>query len=245
MELNIFKTVEEQIAALANYVIDASKTAIMDHDRFDFVLSGGSSPKRLYELLTSDKYKKRIDWSRTYFFFGDERFVPAGDEERNSLMAKESLFDHVNISDDQIFKVDTSGSPEEAAKKYEMDIEVHFGKKPIRFDLVLLGLGDDAHTASLFPGTSILNEKEAGIRSVYLEDKQVYRISMTYPLINQAKEIAFLAFGENKAEAAQHVLEGEKDTSKFPAQLIRSEMGSTEWFLDKKAASKLTKPRKK
>ncbi len=239
MKLHIFDTVEEQIAALADYVIAASKTAILDHDRFDFVLSGGGSPKRLYELLTSEKYKKRLEWDKTFFFFGDERFVPAGDQERNSLMAKNTLFDHLNTKEDHIFKVDTSNTPEMAASKYEKDIIGHFGKKPVVFDLILLGLGDDAHTASLFPGTPILEEKEAGIRSVYLEDKNTHRISMTYPLINQAREIAFLAFGENKSDAAHQVLKGERNTKKYPAQLIKSESGNTEWFLDKAAASRL------
>lgn len=245
MELNIFDTVDEQIAALADYVIATASTAIADHGRFDFVLSGGGSPKRLYELLTSEKYKKRIDWSKTYFFFGDERFVPAGDDKRNSLMAKKSLFDHINVKENQVFKVDTSGTPEEAADKYQAAITAHFGQKPVQFDLILLGLGDDAHTASLFPGTTILNEKKAGIKSVYLEDKKVHRISMTYPLINQAKEIAFLAFGENKSDAAHQVLKGEKNTKKYPAQLIKAENGKMEWFLDKAAASRLKGSKKK
>ena len=244
MKLNIFDTVEEQIAALADYVIASSKMAIADHDTFNFVLSGGSSPKKLYQLLTTEKYKKRIEWDKTYFFFGDERFVPAGDQERNSLMARKSLFDHIQIKEEQVFEVDTSGSPEEAAQLYENDIKAHFKQKPIQFDLILLGLGDDAHTASLFPGTTILGEKLAGVKSVFLKDKDVHRISMTYSLINQAKEIVFLAYGENKADAAFNVLEGKKDSTQFPAQLIKSVSGSTQWFLDKEAASQLTKVKK-
>lgn len=240
MKLHIRNQADELIRELANYIQSVAQEAIASHGQFNFVLSGGSSPRRLYELLSSADYKDKIDWKNTYFFFGDERFVPENDEERNSLMAKKALFDPLKIPDSHIFKVDTTGSPEEAAKNYFATLSKHFKQNPIQFDLILLGLGDDAHTASLFPSTSVLEEKEATIRSVYLKDKDVYRITMTAPLINQAKHLAFLVFGKDKAEAVAHVLEGTVGSEHhFPARLIRPQTAENQWFMDAEASSLL------
>lgn len=169
----------------------------------------------------------------------DERYVAHDHPDSNYLMATTALAP-LNLSDEQIFKVDTSLDPESAALEYERCLKRHFGQD-VAFDLVLLGLGDDAHTASLFPGTSVLFNDENLIKEVYLEDKQVYRITMTAPLINKAKNIAFLTFGEGKADAIKHVLEGEKDITKYPAQLIKPMNGEVQWFVDEAAVSKLSK----
>ena len=240
MELEVFKEVDELINALADFICKVSKEAISARGQFNFVLSGGSSPRKLYELLASEAYKNKIDWEKTYFFFGDERYVPKNDAQRNSLMAKESLFDPLKISESNVYNVDTTGSPEEAAKGYMESIETHFQKKPIQFDFILLGLGDNSHTASLFPNTSVLEETEATVKSVFVEEVDMYRITMTAPLINQARNIAFLVYGKGKADAVYSVL---KDTSgspsQNPAKLIRSKEKKVHWFLDTSAAAKL------
>lgn len=240
MKLHIYSPVDELLRALADHIETVAQKAIAAHGQFNFVLSGGDSPRRLYELLASTSYKDKIDWSHTYFFFGDERFVPENDPERNSLMAKKALFEPLNIEASHILKVDTAGSPEESAEKYYQTIAAHFKEGPMQFDLILLGLGGDAHTASLFPSTPVLEEKEAGIRSVFLKEKDVYRITMTAPLINQAKHIAFLAFGEGKAEALTHVMENKNASStQYPARLIQPKSGEVHWFLDTEASSLL------
>jgi 6-phosphogluconolactonase len=238
-ELEIFAEVEDLINALAETILVASEYAIESRGQFNFVLSGGSSPKKLYELLASDSFKSRINWDKVYFFFGDERFVPADDSQRNSVMVYEALFEPLKIKKSNIFEVDTSGSPEESAQKYWNSILKHFNGKPIEFDFNLLGLGDNSHTASLFPNTSVLNETEATIKAVFVEEVDMYRITMTAPLINQSKNIAFLVFGEGKAEAVFHILEDKSGSeNEFPARLIKSE-GKVEWFLDIASTARL------
>jgi 6-phosphogluconolactonase len=233
--LNLFNSVDEVLTSLAEFIVRQAAEAIAVNDRFSLVLSGGSSPKKLYELLSSASWKNRIEWEKVYFFFGDERNVPQDDPESNFLMAQKALFDPLEIDPTHIFAVDTALVPEKAALQYTRDIAEFFGKEEWRFDLVLLGLGDDAHTASLFPFTTVLKEKEAAVRSVFLPEKKVFRISMTAPLINNAHRIAFLVFGESKANAIEHILKDELDTDKYPAQLIAPSNSEIDWFLDKKA----------
>ncbi|MCK9450467.1 MAG: 6-phosphogluconolactonase [Bacteroidales bacterium] len=238
--LKIFDSSDDLINALAEAVRDASKEAIDAHGQFNFVLSGGGSPRKLYALLSSETYKNQIEWDKTWFFFGDERFVPDGDSQRNSLMAKQSLFEPLKIPEARIFKVDTSVSPEAAAQSYSQTIAAHFRKTPIEFDFVLLGLGDDAHTASLFPNTDVLKATEATFKSVFVKEVDMYRITMTAPLINRARKIAFLVFGESKSEAVYQVLkEKTGSAAQYPARLISTDENRVVWYLDAAAASRL------
>jgi 6-phosphogluconolactonase len=239
MELNIFNNESEVLDALAAHFVKLAKEAIAAQGKFSVALSGGSSPKKLYELLASTSYADDVEWEKVYFFFGDERNVPQTDPESNYLMAKKALFDPLGINPDQIFPVDTTLSPKEAAEKYEEDIVQFFDEEELSFDLVLLGLGDNSHTASLFPFTPVLHDRIPGVKEVFLEDKQVYRITLNAPLINEAKHIAFLVYGEGKAIAVHHVLEDDEDIEDFPAQLIDPIVGEMQWFLDEAAASML------
>jgi len=149
------------------------------------------------------------------------------------------LFEPLMIPDANIFYINTAVPPEESAKKYAQRILSYFKNNPVRFDLVLLGLGDNAHTASLFPHTPVLKEKKALVKEVYLKDQQSFRITMTAALINEAYAIAFLVYGEAKANAVHDVLEGEKDFETFPAQIIDPDDGVLHWFLDEEAARNL------
>lgn len=237
MSLNVFKESTEAIEALAVLFIENAKKAIKENGQFSVALSGGSSPKKLYELLAS-KYKSEIDWTKVYFFFGDERYVAQDHPDSNYLMAKTAMLASLAISEEQVFKVDTTLDPASAALAYQRSICTFFNDNPV-FDLILLGLGDDAHTASIFPGTELVWIDEEQVKEVYLKDKEVYRISFTAPLINDAKQIAFLTFGANKADAIKAVLEGEHDVSKYPAQLIKPTKGKLDWFVDEAAVSKL------
>ena len=239
MNLLIYKTQAELLEDLIDYIVSIADSAIKESGCFNFVLTGGNSPKALYELLATT-HKDRIDWSKVYFFFGDERNVLPTHESYNGLMAKKAILDPLNIPADQVFYVDTTLAPEKAAIEYQKALSAHFNGADIVFDLILLGMGDDAHTASLFPGTSILNNKEVEIDSVFVEKLSTYRISFTAPMINKAKNIAFLVFGESKANAVKHVIEdGKKNPQLYPTQLIAPVDGSVTWFLDKAAASLL------
>lgn len=235
--IHIYNTEQALINATADYFVKTATNAIAKNHQFNVALSGGNSPQKLYEHLASDAYKNKVDWAKVFFFFGDERYVPEHDSLRNSLMAQKSLFDPLKIAASQVFKVDTTLSPENAAAAYYESIENHFNETPIQFDLILLGLGDNAHTASLFPSSNVLDETEQTVKSVFVEEQQLYRITMSAPLINHAKQIAFLVFGSAKANAVHQVLEGPIDTNKYPAQLIHPIHGELHWFLDQAAAS--------
>jgi 6-phosphogluconolactonase len=239
MKINIFNSEDEVLNALANYFVETAASSIASHGQFSVALSGGSSPKKLYELLASPSFKDKVEWNKVHFFFGDERYVPHTDPQSNYLMAKKALLEPLDLSYKQIFPVDTSLSPEEAAKKYTTDINHYFAGTEVCFDLILLGLGDNSHTASLFPHTPVLHDKTVAVKEVFLEDQQVFRITMTAQLINQAHHIAFLVYGQSKALAVHHVIEDKKDIENYPAQLIKTQNGDLQWFLDHGAASQL------
>jgi 6-phosphogluconolactonase len=239
-KLNVLKSPDDVLLNLASLFVTLAGQAIAGTGRFSIALSGGGSPKKLYELLASDAFKNKVDWENVHFFFGDERYVPHTDKDSNYLMVKTALFDPLQIDSDNIIAVDTSKSPEAAAEDYTEKITEFFGDAPLNFDLILLGLGDNSHTASLFPYTPVLHDTTESVKSVYLTDQQVYRITFTAPLINQAHHIAFLVYGEGKAEAVHHVLEDSRDIENYPAQLISPVHGDVIWYLDEAAASKIS-----
>lgn len=232
--ISTYQTTPEVIRGLADYFVEVTSLAIAARGRCTVVLSGGNSPKLLYELLARE-YQSKLDWKKITFFFADERHVPFDHPDNTGAMVKKILFDPLKILDSQIFYINTTLKPEGAAKEYAKKI-------PDNFDLVLLGLGEDAHTASLMPHTLILKEDKAAVRAVYAKDKQAYRITMTAPLINKSYAIAFLAYGKNKERAVSAVIQGQNDPDTYPAQLIKSEKGVVRWFLDREAAGGLSEP---
>ncbi|HWZ35082.1 MAG TPA: 6-phosphogluconolactonase [Mucilaginibacter sp.] len=239
MKLNIFHTPDEVIDGMAQYFVETANAAIEARGKFSVALSGGSSPKKLYELLASTTYADSIDWNKVYFFFGDERNVPQNDPESNYLMAKNALFLPLYIEPGNIFAVDTTLAPNEAAQKYAGQIAEFFDEDEMSFDLVLLGLGDDTHTASLFPHTEALHDVTPSVKANFLPAKNIWRITMNAPLINDAKNIAFLVYGESKAPAVHNAIEANEDIENYPAQLIDSVSGEVQWFIDEAAAANL------
>ncbi len=240
MQLHIYKTVDEVLANVALYFVRLANEAFAGNKRFSIALPGGNSPKKLFALLASDACKSQVKWSDIDFFFGDERYVPQTSADSNFKMANEVLLQPLNIAAKQIYAVDTSLSPNAAAEDYWNRIQAYFNSNEPRFSLILLGLGDNAHTASLFPYTPVLSETVAGVRSVFLSNQNTYRITFTAPLINFAENIAFLVYGDDKAIAVRRVLEADKNTGIYPAQLIEPINGKLDWFLDETAASKLS-----
>jgi 6-phosphogluconolactonase len=236
-KLNIYKTEDQVLHSLATFFVAMANEAIDKKGNFAVALSGGSSPKKLYELLSSPLYNSQVQWPKVFFFFGDERYVPQTDPDSNFLMAKKAMFDPLQIDSKQIFAINTALLPDVAAEQYANSISKYFSGKAMEFDLVLLGLGDNSHTASLFPHTPILHDKTASVKAVFLQDQKVYRISFTAPLINQSQHIAFLVYGHAKAAAVKSVLQGEQNIEIFPAQLISPANGTLDWFMDEAAAS--------
>lgn len=237
--LKIFADPEELSQFVARQFSELAQEAVDRNGRFTVALTGGSSPKRLYQLLASPPYKEQIPWQKVHVFWGDERYVPIGDDRSNAKMAYDTLLNHVEVPENQIY-VMTSNQPAEAfAKQYEQQIKDHFNDTLPIFDLILLGMGDDGHTASLFPETEVVQEKEKLVTSLYLPSQNMYRITMTAPLINQAKQIMMLVFGKNKADTLHAVLKGPHQPNHLPVQLIQPKNGQLTWVVDEEAASHL------
>jgi 6-phosphogluconolactonase len=237
-ELHIVDEIESLLSAMAEFFLKTSDEAIRDRGRFIAALSGGNSPKGLYTMLASDKFRERITWNRILFFFSDERFVPSDDPQSNFRMVKENLFDPLAIPEHQVFPVNTRIDPSASAEAYAESIRKQLGDGS-RFDLILLGLGDDGHTASLFPHAGVLNEKQSLVKAVDAKEMNQVRITFTAPLINRAAVIAFLAYGLSKADAVYHSLRGPLDPQEYPAQLIHSRLAKIHWFLDTESAKLL------
>ena len=239
MELIITKDIDELSGQVATWVIAYIETTLKKQTRFTLVLSGGSTPKRLYQLLASDKYKNKIAWNKLHFFWGDERFVPFTDDRNNAKMAFENLLNHVPVLKNQIHLMRTDIEPETAAAEYEKLLHKYFPDGNHTFDLVLLGLGDNAHTLSLFPGYNIVNEKKNWVKSFYLKEQKMYRISLTAPVVNAAERVAFLVTGSDKAAALYHVLSDKHDPEFYPAQIIQPYDDKLYWWADEAAAADL------
>jgi 6-phosphogluconolactonase len=236
MELHIAKDpaqLSENVAAwISNYILEVLQT----QERFTFVLSGGSTPKQLYSLLAKAPYNMVIPWEKIHFFWGDERDVPFEDERNNARMAYLELLDKVGANPENIHVMRTDIGPEASAAEYEKTLKSYFGKENTTFDLVLLGMGDDGHTLSLFPGTPVVHEQKAWVKAFFLEAQNMYRITLTAPVVNRAACVLFLTTGANKAITLKNVIEGTFDAEKFPSQLIRPEEGELHWFVDEAAA---------
>lgn len=223
----------EQIIALA----DAS---ISERGQFSLALSGGSTPQTLYELLATPAYAGRIDWQHVHVFWGDERCVPPDHIDSCYRMAREALLDHVPLPPDNIRRIQGELSPEEAAAKYERILHHFFDNQAPRFDLILLGMGEDGHTASLFPGTKALQEEKRWAVENYVEVKQMWRVTLTKTAINAAANIMFLVSGGGKAERLRQVLQGDFSPYDLPSQFIKPENGELMWFIDHDAARLLS-----
>lgn len=239
--LTDFKTTDDLNKAAAAFIIEAAENAIAARGRFIISLSGGKTPAGLYNLLASTLYKEKLQWKNVYIFWGDERCVPLDDERNNAYQAKKILLDKIEIPAKNIHRIHTNLAPEKAAADYEKEIDIFFKGDEQRFDLILLGLGDNGHTASIFPDTDLVKEKAKGIRAVYVAEEKKFRVSMTVPLINQALNILFLVTGVAKAAILEKVLTGPYQPDNYPAQLIKPVAGLLTWFTDDDAASLLKK----
>lgn len=235
----IFATPGLVFKAAADIILQLYEKAVSEKRIFTIALSGGSTPKKLYELLATPLYAKKIDWKNVYVFWSDERCVPISADENNSHMAAIALLNNVAIPKENIFPVPVNFEPSKAAARYEQMIKTLFKEKQPHFDLILLGTGEDGHTASLFPGTEILEEKKALVKQVYLKEKDMYRVSFTFPLINDAKNILFLVTGKEKSSILKKIFTRPVKKPAYPAQLVKPVKGKLFWFLDKAAAAQL------
>jgi 6-phosphogluconolactonase len=247
-ELRQFADPEELSEAAAGEFCRIACQAIAERRRCVVVLTGGSTPRRLYELLTTDRYRHRVAWDRVEFFWGDERAVPPDDRDSNFRMADDVLLEPLAIPSAHIHRIEGERNDlNAAALAYEREIARVFGVlpdgPPPAFDLVLLGMGADGHTASLFPGTDVSAESPRWVVPQYAPAIVANRVTMTPRLLNAARHVMFLVAGTEKADALALVLEGARDPQRLPAQMIEPTSGVVVWFVDRGAAARLDAPR--
>jgi 6-phosphogluconolactonase len=240
-EVRIFNDIEFLSRAAAHLFIEQAAQAITERHQFLVALNGGNTPTRLFQLLASD-YREKIDWSRTHIFWGDERCVPPEDKESSYGQTREILLSKIQIPDSNVHRVNTDLEPETASKDYANTLS-RFAQPPLewpRFDLVLLGMGEDGHTASLFPGSPIyVTEPTLAVTGNY-QDRPANRVTMTPLVFNSARMVIFMATGANKAVTLSRVLSDKYEPENLPAQRIEPKDGSLIWLLDEDAASKLS-----
>jgi 6-phosphogluconolactonase len=227
-------------AAAENFVSSAAR-ATAARGRFDVALSGGTTPKAAYALLAAEPFREAVDWPKVRFFFGDERCVPPGDAESNYKTARDGLFEPLVIDAGQIFRMHGEDEPQAAAAAYATLLRDAGSGGPPVFDLVILGMGPDGHTASLFPGTDPLEDDAALVRAPYVAKFATHRITLTPRVINAARAVAIATGGSAKADALRGVLEGPHDPTRYPIQIVAPSDGALTWFVDKAAAALLTK----
>ncbi len=234
VEAIVYADLSTLIAGAADFVAESAAEAIAARGSFNIALSGGNTPRPVYQRLAS----AAIDWTRVRVFFGDERCVPPQDARSNYHMARAALFDQVAIPAENVHRMRGEDPPEAAAEAYAVELRNALGEGG-RLDLVLLGLGHDAHTASLFPGLAAVTETRRAVMAAYVEFVGMWRLTLTPPTINAARRVAFLVSGDDKAEVLHRVLQGPRQPIVLPAQAIRSSEKPPLWLIDAAAAAKL------
>ena len=241
--VEVFSDRQRLFEAAAEHVVRLCVGAVAENGIFTVALSGGSTPRPLYALLASDAFTTRIDWSRVHLFWGDERCIPPVDPRSNYRMARESLLDAVPLPPGNIHRIRGEDDPILAAAAYEQELRDFFGsnvagRPPSEgFDLILLGMGDNGHTASLFPGMPAVTEQARWVMAQDVADVSMWRITLTPVVINAAKHVTFIVSGAGKAERLREVLEGTVKPEVLPAQMIRPVHGKLLWLVDKAAAA--------
>jgi 6-phosphogluconolactonase len=244
-EIRIITGADALAKRAAQEFVQAATSAVLENGSFSVALSGGSTPKALYSLLVTDEaIRAQLPWDKMQIFFGDERNVGPNHSDSNFRMAAESLLSKVPLKPDQVHRIKGEYTDaDKAAREYEQDIRASFqlgsGEFP-RFDLILLGLGNDGHTASLFPGTTALHEKQRLVVSNWVGKLLTHRVTLTAPAINHAGRVMFLVAGADKASALKAVLEGAREPDQLPAQLIEPPKGKLLWLADDTAAGLLS-----
>jgi 6-phosphogluconolactonase len=237
LSVRIFDDPSALMRAAAGEIVLAAQAAVDERGRFTWALGGGSTPRALYRLLASDPYRERMPWSAIHFFWGDERHVPPDHPDSNFRMAREAMLDAVPVPPENIHRVRAEEpDAQRAAAEYEAALRSFFalasGELP-RFDLILLGLGKEGHTASLFPESPVLHERERLVAAPWVEAQKTFRVTLTPPVLNHARRAMFLVSGEEKADALRAVLEGPREPERYPAQIVE---GNRLWMVDRSAA---------
>jgi 6-phosphogluconolactonase len=234
-EIKVVRDLDGIAHEAADRIVEQSTTMIRLQGKFSLALSGGSTPKALYSLLSGDDYRGKVDWANVHLYFGDERCVPPDSVDSNYRMAKETLLDRAPIPPANIHRIRGEIDPQAAAKEYGDLLKQDFGDGGL--DLTLLGMGDDGHTASLFPYSEALKETKHRCVANWVEKLKTWRVTMSFPLLNRSAAVMILVAGASKAPRVHEILEGPRDPDRLPIQRIAPESGKLTWILDAGAAS--------
>lgn len=237
-DLRIVQSEAQLAERLADIFIADAKSAIAARGAFNVAFAGGTTPKAAYELLARDERKPQIEWSKVQVFFSDERCVPPNDVDSNYRMAKLALLDHIDIPRVNVHRMRGEIDAPKAAEEYAALLRAHFGNEP-HFDLIMLGMGPDGHTASLFPGADPQDAAEKLVRAVYVDKFSTYRITFTPHAINAARHVVVATAGAAKADALRAVLKGKYDPIDYPVQIVHPLEGTLTWLVDRAAAAQL------
>ncbi len=225
-------------AAAADHVVEVLRATLAERDFAHVALAGGSTPRAVNALLIAEPRRARVEWDRVIFWFGDERCVPPNDDQSNYKMNRETLLDPLRIRPAHVHRMRGEDDPSAAAADYDVVLRRELGETP-HLDLILLGMGPDGHTASLFPGTITAIDKDKVCIAHYVPKLDRWRMTLTPRAINAARNVAITAGGAEKADALHGVLEGPKQTDVYPSQLVHPADGELRWFVDAAAALKL------
>jgi 6-phosphogluconolactonase len=237
-EIKIYETKEELYKGAAELIAGLISSYIRLHFKCTIALSGGTTPGNLYNILAK-RYKQEIDWNNVFLFWGDERFVPAEHPDSNYKLASENLISKVSMHKENIFKINTDVLPDDAAGKYEGILKKFFGDNELPvFDIILLGLGKDGHTASIFPGTPAEYETNKWVMGYHVDSIDSNRITFTLPVINNAKNVIFLIAGEDKREIVEKIFIKQEE-NRFPALKVKPQNGTLFYLMDRAAAGEL------
>jgi 6-phosphogluconolactonase len=242
-EVQVLESLPAVAADAAELFVRMARDYAARGEPFRVALAGGSTPRLLYGLLASDTFRDSVDWENVRFFFGDERWVAPTHRESNYKMARDELLHKIDVDAANVYPMPTEGlTPEDAAQQYEETLREAFSLKKRavpEFSLILLGMGDDGHTASLFPNTAVLHEKERLVDAPFVEKLSSHRLTLTPPVLQAAREIIVMVAGVSKAPALKEVIEGEENIEEYPSQLLRFARGRVTWLVDVGAASRL------
>jgi 6-phosphogluconolactonase len=240
MKFHIYKTAGQLGEELALWMCELINSTLQKQEFFTLALSGGETPKILFKRLATEDFKEKINWQRIQIFWGDERVVSFNDERNNAKVAHDLLIDHINIPTTQVHAMRTDIEPVFAAKEYDKLLHRFFDNIDKSFDLVILGMGDDGHTLSLFPKSVLFDEEnENWVNAVYNDAQNMYRITLMPVIVNRASNIVFMIEGSKKSTVLKKVIEGKYSPSELPAQIIKPVAGELHWFIDEDAAKGL------
>jgi len=249
-EVEIYPDAGTLARAAANYFVVLAREALAAHGRFGVALAGGATPQAMYAWLATDEFATHVDWQRVHLFWGDERCVAPDHPDSNYRMVRQAWLDHVSIPADNVHRIQGEIEPAQAAADYEQVLrtffslplvgpETHNKPPPPRFDLILLGMGDDGHTASLFPGAAAIRERRRWVVADYVEKLGAWRVTLAPAVINAAADVIFLVSGPGKAERLRQVLAEPHQPDRLPAQIVRPAHGRLRWLVDAAAATLL------